>query len=108
MAKQIHLSYEGKDYTLEFNRRIAKRMQENGFSIDTDKPLMLVDELFAGAFIMHHRKIDPDLAQKIWYAQKGRKKLLTALVEMYTDTYKTLIEDDGEEDDDENPTWTQG
>lgn len=103
MAKQIVLTYDGNEYTLEFNRKIVKRMEENGFVVDTNKPATMITELFRGAFMMHHKKISPDLVEKIWDVQHGKDKLLGELVSMYTEPIAALMdEDEGEE---ENPTW---
>lgn len=104
MAKQIAITYKGVDYTLEFDRKIAKRMEEGGFVIDLDKPVSTITGLFKGAFQMHHRKIQPDLVEEIWDAQRNKEGLLTALVTMYTETASSLIDED-EGASDENPTW---
>lgn len=104
MAKQIMLTYKGVDYTLEFNRRIVRRMEEGGFKIDTDKPATMITELFKGAFQMHHRRISPDLAEEIWDAQRDKDGLLTTLVTMYTEPIAALMDEDSEGED-ETPTW---
>lgn len=103
MAKQIVLTYNGDDYTLEFNRKIVKRMEENGFVVDTNKPATMISDLFKGAFMMHHKRISPDLVEEIWDAQRGKDKLLGELVSMYTEPIASLM--DEEEGEDENPTW---
>ena len=103
MAKQIVITYNGNDYTLEFNRKIVRRMEENGFTIDTDKPATMITELFKGAFLMHHRRIDPGLVEDIWQAQKKKDELLSALVQMYAEPIASLM--DEAEGEDENPTW---
>ena len=103
MGKQIVIPYEGNEYTLEFNRRTVKRMEESGFVIDTNKPYTMVTELFKGAFQMHHKRISPDLVEEIWDAQKKKDELLAALVGMYTEPITALM-DEGDGDD-ENPTW---
>ena len=103
MAKQIVLQYDGKDYTLEFNRRVARRMEESGFVVDTEKPVSLITDLFRGAFQMHHRRITPEEIEKIWAAQSHKDDLLAALVQMYTETVSSLM--DEEETENENPTW---
>ena len=103
MAKQIVLTYKGNDYTLEFNRKIVRRMEENGFVVDTSKPATMIAELFRGAFQMHHRRLNPDLVEEIWDAQKGKDKLLAELISMYTEPIAALM--DEEEGEDENPTW---
>ncbi len=104
MAKQITLSYKGKEYTLEYNRRSVKRMESSGFTLDTEKPMNMITDLFKGAFLMHHRGIDSELVQEIWDAQNHREELLTALVQMYSEPISALLGD--EEDKEENPTWT--
>ena len=105
MARQIVLTYEGKEYTLEFNRRIVKRMEESGFKVDKDTPYTMVTELFKGAFQMHHRKLPADTIEDIWDAQTQKEKLLSALVGMYMQPIADLMED--AEGDEENPTWKE-
>lgn len=104
MARQIVISYDGTDYTLEFNRKIVKRMEDGGFTIDTNRPATMITEIFKGAFQMHHRNIDVKLVEKIWDAQKKKDELLAELVRMYTEPIQTLM-DDGDEGEDETPTW---
>ena len=74
-AKQIVVTYEGRDYTLEFNRRTVKAMESSGFKVDTDLPLTMVLDLFRGAFQMHHRKLPPDTIEKIWDAQHKKESI---------------------------------
>lgn len=107
MAKQIILKdKDGKEYTLEFNRATVERMQRNGFVLDTDRLYMCAKDLITGAFRMHHRRMEwPDI-EPIWMAQKKRDELLAALVKMFSEPVMALMgTGDGEEDDDENPTW---
>lgn len=103
MAKQIVIHYGGDDYTLEFNRKIVKRMEESGFTVDTNKPATMISDLFRGAFMMHHKRLLPDKIEEIWDAQRGKDKLLSELVQMYTEPIAALM--DEEESEDENPTW---
>ena len=105
MAKQIVINYKGSDYTLEFNRRTVRRMEENGFVVDTNKPATMISELFKGAFLMHHKKISPELVEDIWDAQRNKDKLLTELVNMYMEPIAALMDEAEGEDEDENPTW---
>jgi hypothetical protein len=103
-AKQIVITYNDRDYTLEFNRRVVRNMEASGFVVDTNKPASMITDLFRGAFQMHHRKISPELVEEIWDAQRGKDKLLTELIAMYTEPIAALMdEDEGEED--ANPTW---
>ena len=103
MAKQIIIDYKGDEYTLEFNRKTVRRMEESGFKVDTDKPATMITELFRGAFLMHHRRIDANLVEEIWNAQKKKDDLLSALVQMYAEPIASLMDEDAGED--ENPTW---
>lgn len=105
MAKQIVISYEGKDYTLEFNRKIVRSMESAGFVVDTDKPATMITELFKGAFMMHHKRTDPGLIEKIWAAQKKKDELLSLLVQMYAEPIASLMDEDESGEDDGNPTW---
>lgn len=104
MAKQIVIPYKGVEYTLEFNRKVVRRMEESGFVIDTNKPATMITDLFKGAFQMHHKRVTPELIEEIWDAQKKKDELLTALVSMYTESIASLM-DEAEAGDDENPTW---
>lgn len=104
MAKQIVLNYKGVEYTLEFDRKTVRRMEASGFTIDTDKPATMITELFRGAFQMHHRRTSPELIEDIWDAQRQKEKLLTELVNMYSEPVASLMDEDSEGDD-ENPTW---
>ena len=103
MAKHIVLTYEGTEYTLEFDRKTVKRMEENGFVVNTDKPMTMISDLFRGAFMMHHKRITPDKVDEIWDAQRNKDKLLSELVSMYTEPIAALM--DEAEGEDENPTW---
>ena len=105
MAKQITLNHNGVDYVLEFNRKTVQRMELAGFSLeDTDKPVTFVTTLFHGAFMMHHRHVTKEQSDEIWFAQKGRNKLLTQLVAMYSENVTSLMDED-DAGDDEPPTW---
>lgn len=104
MAKQIIINYDGTDYTLEFNRNVVRRMEQNGFRIDTETPYTMITELFKGAFMMHHKRMTPDKIAEIWDAQKKKDDLLSALVQMYTEPITALM-DEGDSGDDETPTW---
>ena len=70
---------EGNAYTLEFNARVVKSMERKGFKIDTDYPLTMIDDLFLGAFQMHHKGIMPERAKAIWKQQGKKDELLGAL-----------------------------
>ena len=105
MAKQIVINYKGNEYTLEFNRKVVRRMEENGFVVDTNKPATMITDLFKGAFQMHHRRIDANLIEEIWDAQKKKDELLSVLIQMYAEPIAALMDEEEAEGEDENPTW---
>ena len=95
---------EGNVYTLEFNARVVKNMERKGFKIDTDFPLTMIDELFLGAFQMHHKGIMPDRAKAIWKQQSKKDELLGALIKLYMKPLEDMMSDE-QEDENEDPTW---
>ncbi len=105
-SKIILKDENGTSYTLEFNARVVKNMERRGFKIDTDYPLTMIDDLFLGAFQMHHKGMMPDKAKAIWKFQKGKDELLGILIKLYMKPLEDLMEENkSEEDTNENPTW---
>ena len=108
-VEPVRLTYEGQEYTLEFNLRAIKRMETNGFSTprsDALKPATYVTELFHGAFFMHHKTVTPEFAEKIWNAMTHRSELVTRLTRLYSQAINDLMgENEAEDDEGENPTW---
>lgn len=106
-ARPIHISYNGSEYILNFNRKTIRRMEENGFDITKIRsmPISGVLTLFHGAFLMYHRNIRPEETEEIWDSMTNKTKLLSALINLYTDNINALMDDEAEEDD-ENPTWS--
>lgn len=95
---------EGNTYTLEFNKRTVKAMERNGFKMDTDYPYTMVDDLFRGAFQMHHKGMMRERIEEIWAAQTKKEDLLTALIQIYNAPMEEMMSD--AEGEDETPTWT--
>ena len=95
---------QGNSYTLEFNKRTVKAMERNGFKMDTDYPYTMVDDLFRGAFQMHHKGMMRERIEEIWAAQTKKEDLLTALIQIYNAPMEEMMSD--AEGEDETPTWT--
>ena len=107
MAKRIILKdASGNPYTLEFNRETVERMQRGGFVLDTDRLFMSAKDLIAGAFRMHHRKLDWEHIEPVWMCQNRRDELLKTLAEMYMEPTLTLMGTENTEADSLDPTWT--
>ena len=103
---KINLTYEKKEYVLEYNRQSVKTMESQGFVLEelTTKPMTMIPLLFAGAFIKNHsgkdgvkRKVVDEIFEEIG----DKTALMEALMEMYADTLSTLTEGSGEG----NATW---
>ena len=109
-TKEKELNYltvrdeDGNKYKLEFNSRIVKRMERNGFKVDTDYPNTMIDELFTGAFQMHHKGMMPEKIRDIWRFQNKKDELLGILIKLYMKPLEDLMnEPEGAEESD--PTW---
>ena len=106
-AKQIKFVYNNRDYTLEFNRRSARAVEQAGFNADeiTTKPNVMIPILFAGAFQMHHRNTRQDITDEILAHMTNREELIKQLLIMYNETIESLLNDpeDGAEG---NVTWS--
>lgn len=96
---------EGNKYTLEFNARVVKSMERNGFKIDTDYPYTMVEKLFTGAFQMHHKGMMPERIMDIWNFQTKKEDLLAALVKLYMKPIEDLMNSAEAGDENEDPTW---
>lgn len=103
---KINLTYDKKEYVLEYNRQSVKTMESQGFVLEelTAKPMTMIPLLFSGAFIKNHsgkdgvkRKVVDEIFEEI----SDKPALMEALMEMYTETLGTLTEGSGEG----NVTW---
>lgn len=100
---KINLTYEKKEYVLEYNRQSVKTMESQGFVLEelTAKPMTMIPLLFNGAFIKNHRGIKRSLMDEIFEEIGDKTALMEALMEMYAETLGTLTEGSGEG----NATW---
>ena len=104
-SKLIIKDREGNRYELEFNSRVVKNMERRGFKIDTDYPVTMIDDLFLGAFQMHHKGVTPERAKDIWKFQKHKDELLGILTKLYMKPLEDMMAEDAADEDDGNPTW---
>lgn len=105
MAKKIVLHHESKEYTLEFNRKSIRQMEESGFIASEigDKPMSTLPALFAGAFQMHHRFLDKRVIDEMLYRIKNKEDFISRLAEMYNEPLVALV--DEPEESEGNITW---
>lgn len=101
---KINLTYENKEYTLEYSRQSVRTMESQGFNFDelTTKPATMLPLLFDGAFMKNHRGIKRRLIDEIYDEISNKGELLAALGEMYAETLNTLV---GDKADEGNVQW---
>jgi hypothetical protein len=106
MAKQIKMTYNGKEFTLEYNRYSVQLLEKAGIALsDIDrKPMTVLPLLFQGAFIMHHQNTPQSVIDKIFENCENKQKLLQALIVMYQEPVNTLLAEP--ESDEGNAKWT--
>ena len=103
---KINLTYDKKEYVLEYNRQSVKTLESQGFVLEelTTKPMTMIPLLFSGAFIKNHSGKDGvkrKVVDEIFNEINDKTALMEALMEMYADTLSTLTEENGEG----NATW---
>lgn len=111
MAKTITFTYRKTAYTLEFTRETVTMLEQNGLSLADvrnmdEKPVTVMQMLFRGAFIAHHKKaatID-SLMDEIWESIPDKNGLIKVLVEMYTEPLDALLNEP--EDEKGKTAWT--
>ena len=95
---------DGNEYTLQFNRKVIKAMQRNGFVLDFDRLYMCATDLIAGAFRMHHPWLKAEDCERIFKTQTHRGELLGILANMFSAPALDLMGDDADGEA-ENPTF---
>ena len=104
---KINLTYEKKEYVLEYNRQSVKTMESQGFVLEelTTKPMTMIPLLFSGAFIKNHSGKDGvkrKVVDEIFNEISDKTALMEALMEMYAETLGSLTEGNGGEG---NVSW---
>ena len=104
-SKVIISDKEGTKYTLEFNARVIKNMERRGFQLNTDFPHTMIEDLFLGAFQMHHKGMTPERAKEIWKQQTKKDELLGILTKLYMKPLEDLMAEPEGDEENETPTW---
>ena len=106
MSKNICVTYQDREYCLEYTRKSVEIMERNGFvasDINT-KPMLTLPALFAGAFLANHRYAKQDVIDAIFKKMTNKGELIGKLAEMYNDTLNALVDDP--EENEGNLNWT--
>jgi len=106
-VNQINFEYEGKSYCLEYTPDTVKQMEASGFNVNDmgDKPATRIEQLWAGAFLEHHKRTSSYVIREMYKRMKDKDKLLQKLAEMYNNALRYLLPD-ADEDDEGNVEWT--
>ena len=106
MSTKITISYQKKNYDLEFSRTTAGQIEDQGFVLEqiTEKPMKMIPMLFYGAFLKHNRGISRKLVDEIWdnlvkkSGEDGENGIIGILAEMYAETVNTLTDSKSEDE----------
>jgi len=101
MSTKITVTYQDKDYTLEFSRQSVRQMEAQGFvaSQVEDKPMTMIPLLVRGAFYKNHRGLPSEKIDEIYdnlsnkMGEGEEAGFIVELVKMYAETLNTLMED---------------
>ena len=107
MASKITFTYGGKNYVLEYTRKSVEEMERRGFVAEDvlTKPLIVLPELFAGAFIANHRFTKRKLINEIFSKIDDKGGLVNSLAEMYSVVIDEFV--DELETHNDNLTWNR-
>ena len=101
---KITLTYNDKEYDLEYSRQSVRTMEAQGFVLNDieTKPVTMIPMLYQGAFIKNHEGIKRNLMDEIYDELSDKTGLIAALMELYVETLSTLTDDKEEAG---NATW---
>lgn len=103
---KIVIKKNENEYILEYNRQSIQQMEKIGFSINEieNKPMLMFPLLFRGAFIKNHSFVKEKEINEIYDKIKRKTELHEKLMEMISECYKELV-DDNAEDKEGNVDW---
>lgn len=103
----LSITYQNKLYVLEYTRATVQVLETSGFNPNDigDKMMTRLPQMFAGAFLAHHRGLDPKVIEEIYSHITKKTEMFAKLREMYNATLATLLEEP-EEGDPGNVDWT--
>ena len=114
MSTKINISYQEKDYTLEYSRQSVRQMEAQGFVLDqvSDKPMTMIPLLVYGAFFKNHRGLDLKKIDEIYdnltnkMGEGEEQGFIQALLVMYGETLSTLTADNEGGNKGNAASWT--
>lgn len=115
MATSIKITYQQKEYVLEYSRQSVRQMEAQGFVLDqiSDKPVTMIPLLVYGAFMKNCKGVKRSLVDEIYdhikdkVGSDGENGFIQTLLEMYAETVNTLTDASGDGGDEGNAAiWT--
>lgn len=105
MAKTLTITANDVEYTLEFTRKTVSILEKQGFVLSdiAEKPMTTLPELFAGAFLAHHRYVKREVIDSIYDSMPNKEDLIKRLAEMYNEPIEALIAEP--EESEGNVSW---
>jgi hypothetical protein len=105
MAKTLTITANDVEYTLEFTRKTVSTLEKQGFILSdiAEKPMTTLPELFAGAFLAHHRYVKREVIDSIYDNMPNKEDLIKRLAEMYNEPIEALIAEP--EESEGNVSW---
>ena len=100
---KIKLTYDDKEYELEYSRQSVKIMEGRGFNFEaiSSMPMTMIPLLFEGAFIKNCTGVKRKTMDEIYDGIGDKTGLIQALAEMYAETLSALTDNS----DEGNVTW---
>lgn len=88
----------GREYVLEFSRETVKRMEAQGFDVDSiaSAPMTTIEALVVGAFEMHHQSMSRAARLQVWSdlgGKSGEDGLVAVLARLYMVPVNSLVAD---------------
>ena len=91
---------EGREYTLEYNRKSVTKAENAGLDVNQleSKSMTMIPLLFWGAFLMHHPHMAKEQTDRILFDGLGglSEDEMAYLGKLYAAPFQTLIASEGE------------
>ena len=86
---------EGREYTLEYNRKSVVKTEQAGLDINSieSKSMTMIPIMFWGAFLMHHPHMTREQTDKILFDGLGglNEDEMSYLGKLYAAPFQTLV-----------------
>lgn len=104
---KITFKKDGKEYILEYNRQSVQQIEKLGFTIEdvSRKPMTMFPLMFRGAFLANHKYVKEKEIEEIYDNIRKKDELHVTLINMITECYETLSDNNKETENEGNVDW---